>query len=189
MPGFLIGGSGTMEGKSDPGGRSETKRKYRWIFRIIEDNNTSLQEDRFLYLQSAARPNFGTGELAQHHNQENIWHQGKTTWEPIELTFYDGETPYNISGDIYRWLLRSSNIIPNATVYHPQDYKKDCELRMMDSFGGTTERWIVYNAWPKSVNWNDLNYEDDALAMVNVTLRYDRAHMDIGAESAFGSGI
>jgi hypothetical protein len=183
MPGFMIGGSGGVADLAGPDGKGEVKRKYRWVMSILPSAaggvagaaSGILLDTDLLYLKSASRPNYSTDEIDQHHNQENIWHIGKTKWEPIELSFYDMEAAPNISSNIYNWLTKTVNDIAAATVQGPATYKQSCQLTMLDGGGVPTEVWALYHTWPKSVNWNELDYSSNEAAMVNVTLRYDRA--------------
>ena len=167
MPGFNIGGSGSPNLQVD--GKAEVRRGYRWIFEI------DVPQRSWVYLQSANRPKMTLGTPEQHHNQEKIWHVGKTTWNDITLTFYDVETPIDASKAIYDWLLTSTYDIPNANAFHPRTYKKDATLSMLDHMGSPNEQWMIYHAWPHDVDWGALDYASEEIAKVVTILKYDRA--------------
>ena len=85
MPGFNIGGSG--EGPSNV---TETRRKHRWIFETMA-TGVGPGRDILLLLKSAQRPKYILEEPLVHHNQEQAYFAGKSSWETITLSFYDAE--------------------------------------------------------------------------------------------------
>ena len=46
---------------------------------------------------------------------------------------------------------------------------------MLDPTGVVVQKWILKNAFPTNVNFGDLSMDDDALADITMTLRYDYA--------------
>lgn len=167
MPGFNICGTGAGEANAD--GRVETRRKYRWIMVL------DMPDRAWAYLKSTNRPKITLGTKEQHHNQEQIWHVGKTTWNDLTCTFYDVESQPDVSQTIYKWLQNSTYDIPGANAHHPRDYKKDVTLRMLDHSGKTTENWKMCNAWPYDIDWGGVDYTSDDLCEVAVVFKYDRA--------------
>jgi len=65
--------------------------------------------------------------------------------------------------------------LATATVAAPVNYKKQATLEMIGAAGNTTETWTMCNAWPKEVNWGDLDYTATDIVTIEATLRYDRA--------------
>jgi hypothetical protein len=45
---------------------------------------------------------------------------------------------------------------------------------MLDPTGVVVEKWILYGTFLTDVNFNTLNYSQDALATITTTLRMDR---------------
>lgn len=168
MPGFQICGTGAGEAQAN--GKVETRRKYRWIMQI-----TDMPGRAWAYLKSANRPKLTLGTIEQHHNQEKIWHEGKTSWNDLTCSFYDVEQQPDVSDSIYQWLGQSTYDITGATPQHPVVYKKDLTLRMLDHNGGTTETWKYCHAWPFDVDWGNVDYTAEDLCEVAVVFKYDRA--------------
>lgn len=168
MPGFNIGGSG-----GDPNGKVETRRSYRWRFTTIEDPNA---DQGLVYLKSASRPRISfEGPIEQHHQQERIYHIGKTQWDTITMAWYDVEQDPDVSAIIYQWLENSTYNISEANPEHPSVYKKNAKLEMLNHLGSATESWTLLHSWPLNVNWNGLDYETNNLMLIETELRYDRA--------------
>ena len=165
MPGFNI-----VTGKSgQTGNRIETRRKHRWRFTALFGETPFL-----LLLKSASRPQFTLEEPEMHHNQEVVYFAGKQTWETIELVWYDAEQEPNVSLLVWEWL-NTVVFINEADVNTPGGYKVNAKLEQLTGVGEPNEEWNLYGAWPKEVNWNDLDFTNTDIQEVNVTLRYDRA--------------
>ena len=178
MPGFIINGqSGAEDGlDQQPNGRVEVKRTYRWTFMLLETSGGGGEYAKsFVYLQEARRPTWSHGTLEQKHNQEQIWHIGQTTWDDLELKWYDAEQEPDVCKAIYDWMDSTVYQIPVATPAHPRDYKKTSGLNMLDHAGRTIESWQFYNSWPFKVSTDNLSYTSANLMTISLTLKYDRA--------------
>jgi len=46
------------------------------------------------------------------------------------------------------------------------------------------ETWALWNAWVKSAKYGDLDYSNDELRTVELTIRYDWAECDFGTKNA-----
>lgn len=169
MPGFVICGTGA-DAQASVSGTVETRRKYRWVLRV-----NSMTDRAWVYLKSANRPKLTLGTIEQHHNQEKIWHEGKTTWNDLTCSFYDVEQP-DVSASIYSWLATTTYDITNANARNPSLYKKDVNVEMYAAGGeGPTENWKYCNAWPFDVDWGNLDYTAEELCEIAVVFKYDRA--------------
>jgi len=79
-----------------------------------------------------------------------------------------------VSANIYDWLATVVDLT-TANVNLPSSYKQQAALTMVDTTGAATETWTMWNAWPKEVNWGDVDYTSTDIATIEATLRYDRA--------------
>lgn len=178
MPGFVIGGQGSADLDEGIANTIETKRRHRWIFETIDGEPISAP--MLLLLKSAQRPHY-TAEVAElHHNQEVAKFAGKQTWEPITLTWYDGEQDPNVSVRAWNWLNTVVNI-SQVTVETPATYKRTATMSMLDGQGEPAERWQMFGVWPKEVNWSDVDYTNTEIQEFEVIFEYDRARLDFGA--------
>ena len=170
MPGFMVVGDGG--GERSPENTAEVRRKHRWSFITMGGiGNPSI----LLVLREAQRPNFKLEEPDMHHNQEQVYFAGKQSWDPIKLTWYDIEQePNDVSKAMWDWLQKTVQF-PKINVQIPSNYKQQATLQMENGAGTETETWKLFGAWPKEMNWQDLNYTSTDLATIECTLRYDRA--------------
>ncbi len=167
MPGFNINGTGGIVP-----GTMETRRVHRWVFDALVSD--LFPEICRVILQSAQRPNFKFEEPEMHHDQEVARFAGKQDWEPMTLTFYDGEQPRDVSKSLYQWVNTVVNL-DTIEVAPPSEYKKQAQLSMTNGRGVATETWQLYNCWPKESNWGNLDYTATDIATIEVQMRYDRA--------------
>ena len=54
-------------------------------------------------------------------------------------------------------------------------YKRDVELAMLDPTGTVVQLWVLKNAWPENIKFGDLNYSDDGIAQITMSLKIDCA--------------
>lgn len=166
MPGFIINGSGGP----GPANTMETRRKHRWTFETL----ANLENNVVLVLKEATRPNLTVEEPVMHHNQEQAYFAGKHSWESCKLNFYDGQNNPDVSKAMWDWV-NIAVIINAANVSAPSEYKKDSKLQMLDGMGDPSETFAMYGCWPQNTNWNNLDYENTEIQLIEVTMRFDRA--------------
>lgn len=190
MPGFNLGTGGDVE----PSAKAELRRKHRWLFVA-----GFMEPGEYAFLKTAARPSIKIEEAKMAHDQETAFFAGRHTWDPITLEFYDAMNPKDISSKIYAWLneggatagspavFNALGVVgtPQVSVNPPDKYKIDVEMQMIDGMGQPKEKWTLYNAWPKEINWGDLSYESSEIATVKVTLIFDRAVREDGGQNMF----
>lgn len=169
MPGFNIQGS-WAEG---PNAQSELRRKHRWTFEVPADLDQGKNR-AVLWLAKASRPKFKFVEAIAHHDQEQAYWAGKTEWDPISLSFYDAEQEPDVSEFVWDWVNTVVNV-ENVIAQEPSEYKKKGELNMWGNVGNITETWEIWNCWPQETNWQELDYSSSEIAMIDITLRFDRA--------------
>ena len=54
-------------------------------------------------------------------------------------------------------------------------YKRDVELEMLDPTGVVVSKWILKNVMIVDADFGDLDYSQDDLAEITMTLRFDYA--------------
>jgi hypothetical protein len=53
-------------------------------------------------------------------------------------------------------------------------YKKNVDLEMLDPTGVVVEKWILQDCFISKAAWDKVDYKDDKLAGLQITLRPDR---------------
>lgn len=174
MPGFNIAPFGGGFNNNGPSNNTETRRKHRWVFETLGRGSGTFSQTELLLLQSASRPAGQFEEVEMHHNQEVAKYAGKSTWEPMTLTWYDAEQQPDISAGIYQWIETVVNQ-RSISVAHPRFYKRTASLAMLNGAGAPTETWSIMGTWPKSWNYQELDYTSNEIQTVEVVMFFDRA--------------
>jgi len=100
---------------------------------------------------------------------------GKTSWDDVDISWYDMENPVDVCGSIYNWMQAAVYNINLASAQHPLVYKKDSTITLTDHNGAPTESWRLYNSWPYKIDMDTLDYSSNEILMLTATLKYDRA--------------
>lgn len=146
----------------------EPKRKNRFLFRFPSD--LGIQE---WWLMSGSRPSISQNEVEIPFLNTSTWVIGRFTWDTIEITFRDPIGP-SAAQAIMEWVRLHSESATGRQGY-AAGYKKEVELEMLDPTGVVVEKWVMEGTMLTNVSFGDLSMDDDALAEINATLRFDRA--------------
>jgi len=146
----------------------EPKRKNRWLLRFPSD--LGIQE---WWLASASRPTITQSDVEIQFLNTSTYVLGRFVWEAIDVTFRDAIGPSTTQA-IMEWVRLGSESITGRQGY-AAGYKRDVYLEMLDPTGVVVEKWELQGTMLTSVNFGDLSMDDDGIADVNATLRFDRA--------------
>jgi hypothetical protein len=146
----------------------EPKRKNRWLFRFPSE--LGIQE---WWLASGARPSIEQNEVEIPFLNTSTWVIGRFVWSSIDLTLRDPIGP-SASQAIMEWVRLHSESITGRQGY-AAGYKKNVEVEMLDPTGVVIEKWQLQGTMLTNVSFGDLSMDDDAIADITATLRFDRA--------------
>jgi hypothetical protein len=146
----------------------EPKKKNRWIFRF--PNDLGIQE---WWLSNASRPSIQQNEVEIPFLNTSTWVIGRFTWDSIDVTFRDPIGP-SAAQALMEWVRLHSESVTGRQGY-AAGYKRNVELEMLDPAGVVVEKWILEDTMLTNVGFGDLSYDDDGIAEITATLRFDRA--------------
>ena len=144
----------------------EPLRKNRFILRFPSD--LGIQS---WWVASAARPTISMGETEIPFINTSTWVVGRYIWEQISVTLRDPIGP-SASQAVMEWIRLASESVTGRQGYAVA-YKRDLILEMLDPTGTVVSQWIIKNAMPVTSNFGDLDYSDDSLATIELTIRPD----------------
>lgn len=147
---------------------AEPKRKNRWLFRFPSE--LGIQE---WWLASGARPSITQGDIEIPFLNTSTFVLGRFTWEPIDMVLRDPIGPSAAQATM-EWVRLGSESVTGRQGY-AAGYKKTVEVEMLDPSGVVVEKWLLQGTFLTNVNFGDLSMDDDSLADINATMRYDRA--------------
>ena len=157
----------------------EPLRKNRWIMQFTTIPGNGNVEALAFAAHTGTRPSvsYNVGEFQRLN--ERFYVAGKPTWAELAMSFYDyipgsGENQSSASDILWNW---------NQIVYSPitgamgfkKEYATSATLAMLDPSGGVVEVWNIFYCWPMNITWGDLSADDDTLAEISVTFRFDYA--------------
>ena len=141
----------------------EPKRKFRWIL-LIEGVDAYL-------CKSTARPSREFEEIKIDWINSKRFLAGKHEWQPMALELYDPIAP-SAAQQVEEWLRLNFESVSGRSGY-ADFYKRDIQLKLLDPVGTVVELWDIKGAWAKSVNYNELAYENNEAATITCQLRFD----------------
>jgi hypothetical protein len=159
----------------------EPLRKFRWeldIFSLAGFDKVKLS------LLTCSRPNVSSDLTTVEHFNDRFYIAGKTIYEPITFRCYDTIPDSDIGLYTSQMLEQWRDVIfnPRTNLMFPAGgttgYKRDGTLTMYDGLGNEQVSWTLIGLWPITFNLNDLDYGSSDPAMIDVTMRIDKAFLN-----------
>jgi hypothetical protein len=152
------------------------KRQNRWLFYVPEVSaDETAQGVNALPPEKSARPNLNFKEMEVKHLIEDVFYPCKPDWKPINLVLFDLKKQLN---PVFKWIKEVYD--PQQGQFYPPNSRrliKECWLTLYDGCGTPIEQWIFEDAWPQSVNFQQLDMTQSGVLMCDITLRYTRAYI------------
>ena len=146
----------------------EPLRKNRWLLRFPAD--LGIQE---WWLKGAKRPSIKQEGKEIPFLNTSTWVVGRYTWDEMQITLRDPIGP-SASQAVMEWVRLHSESVTGRQGY-AAGYKRDVELEMLDPTGVVVSKWILKNTMVTNADFGDLDYSQDDLATIQMTLRFDYA--------------
>ena len=145
----------------------EPKRQNRFILRF--PSSLGINE---WFVESTARPHITINPTEIQFLNTSTFVAGRFNCQTLPETFRDPIGP-SAAQALMEWVRLHAESVTGRMGY-AAGYKKDIDLEMLDPTGVVVEKWILYGTFLTDVNFNTLNYSQDALATITTTLRMDR---------------
>lgn len=144
----------------------EPLRKNRWLLRFPAD--LGIQE---WWCASAKRPSIKQNATEIQFLNTSTYVVGRYTWDSIQVTLRDPIGP-SASQAVMEWVRLHSESVTGRQGY-AAGYKRDVELEMLDPTGVVVSKWILKNCMATAADFSDLNYSEDGLAEIQLTIQMD----------------
>lgn len=148
------------------------KRKFRWTFAVERQNGRVPAS----FVKMAARPNIQIEETEINFLNAKTYIPGKGTWEQITVTYYDVAVQGGGGNEqLWSWLASVYNFINNEAL--TQSSVRRCYggtgiCTLYDGCGNELEEWRLFDCWPTTVNFGELDYSSSEEVTIEVQLRY-----------------
>jgi hypothetical protein len=159
----------------------DPKRQFKFKVAFDFGNNTAAP---FYIAQSADRPSYTVGDTAKvEFLDKTFYYPGKVTWNEVKIKFVDGtDADTNMAYKVYNYLTTTGWVSPVATgrgnlstVGKNLAAKTDVLIQTLNAKGDIIDQYRLNNAFIKAIEQTNLDYAQDTIATVTLTLRYDWA--------------
>jgi len=164
------------------------KLKYR--FRVMFENfGTSTPTTELTkQVSEAARPNvqMDNVEIWSYNSRVNI--AGRPKWQTISVKLRDDVTGA-VSKLIGEQMQKQFDFYEQSSAASGGDYKFLMRIEMLDGGNGANtptvlETWECYGCYVTQVNYNQLQYSDQSLLTIDLTIQPDNCIQTTGGASA-----
>ena len=141
----------------------EPKRKFRWVF-AIEGIDAYL-------IKTASRPTMNTAGIEIPFMNSTRYIAGKTKFDALSVTMHDPIAPSGAQ-QVMEWVRTHFESVSGRAGY-ADFYKRDCQLKLLDSVGTVVELWDIKGAFITQANFGTLTYSADDIMTIDLTLKID----------------
>ena len=146
----------------------EPIRKNRFIFKFPSD--LGIQS----WVVSASNlPSINQNPVEIPFLNTSTWVLGRYTWDDITITLKSFIGPSTAQA-VMEWVRLQSESATGRQGY-AAGYKRDVVISMLDPTGVAIQKWVLVNAFPTTVNFGSLGYDDDAISDIEISLKIDYA--------------
>ena len=177
------------ENQNTKTGLKDPKRNFRFIVRF---GGMEQGQDTAWWAKSAAKPSFSIAAAEHKYLNHTFYYPGSVTWNSVTIGMVDPVSPVDTTVTIAD-ILQAGGYTPPATPGHLQTMSKSQVVRslgavtvvQLDGDGNEIETWTLMNAWIQDVKFGDtLEYGNDELTQVDITLQYDWATLQSTQKSS-----
>jgi len=124
------------------------------------------------YVESTSRPAITIGSTPIPFLNTERYVAGRYTWGEISVTFRDPIGP-SAAQALMEWVRLHAESVTGRMGY-AAGYKKDVTLQMLDPTGVVVEKWIMIGCFLTKADFQGLDYGQDGLAKIQVSLRPEK---------------
>ena len=145
----------------------EPKKANRFILRF--DSTLGINE---WFIQTSDRPSIDIKSVDIPFLNTSTYVAGRFEWKELNVTLIDPIGP-SATQSIMEWVRLHAESVTGRMGY-AAGYKKNVDLEMLDPTGVVVEKWILQNCFITKASWDKVDYKDDKLAGLSISLRPDR---------------
>ena len=119
-------------------------------------------------IKAAGRPQIQQNPIKMDHINVYRKLKGKSEWQDLEITLYDGIVPSAAQATM-EWIRLSHESVTGRDGY-ADFYKKDVVINVLGPVGDKVEEWTLKGAFPASANFNNMDWSSQEPVLVNVTV-------------------
>ena len=163
----------------------EPKRNFRFRVQIGTTNSDGSEFNNIIWwAKTVTTPSFDLGETEHHYLGGKYYFPGKVSWSEVNLSLVDPISPDAV-GFTNQILINSGYMVPDGTgenQYHTISKNRSIaaglefiSIEILKADGEIVEQWTLQQPFIKSAKFGDLDYSNEDLRTVELTIRYDWA--------------
>ncbi len=169
-------GQGMDSGKSDP------KRKFRFKIEIKDLGGGAAG---VWYAKTCGKPTINVSADTEHKYLGHTFKfPGSVSWDDIEVTLVDPGGDNDAATSLLRIVElagyefpRDTNDLKTISKGKAVEGLQKVHIYQLDGNGAVVERWDLHNPFISKISFGDLDYGDDGLTELGLTLTYDWAEL------------
>jgi len=169
-------GQGMDSASTDP------KRKFRFK---VEINGLGDGAIGVWYAKSCGKPTINVSSDTEHKYLGHTFKfPGSVTWDDIEVTLVDPGGDDDAATSLlaiveaagYQFP-KDKNVVQTISKGKAVEGIQKVHIYQLDGDGNTTERWDLHNPFISKISFGELDYGDDGLTELGLTITYDWAEL------------
>jgi len=171
--------------------QSNPKRNFRFLVQF-----TGFEAGDVLWFAKTAKlPAISFGETEHNFLDNKYYFPGRATWEEVNLSLVDPASP-DATQQIWKMLEASGYVIKDnpqvgsaptiSKTKATNNGVKSLTISVLDEEGNALEEWFLNSPFIKSVSFSDLDYTNEDLRQIDMTIRYDWATCKINSNGRDG---
>lgn len=178
-------------------GSAEPKRNFRWLVTFNATNGIDTGNGNMTgvlwFAKNVTSPSFNVTSVTHDFLDNKYYYPGRVEWQTISLTLVDPVSPDAV-GFVNQILtatgynIKDSSVGINAAKTISKKGATDAGLKnlqidILNADGASLEKWELQNPFIESAKFGDLDYTNDDLRTVELTIKYDWATCTIAGEN------
>lgn len=172
----------------------DPKRKFRFTVEFQGIGGNAQGGALLWYAKQCKKPSFTIQETEHKYLNHSFYYPSSLKWETIDITVVDPVDP-DVAATVSDIVVQSGYAPPTdpnslSTMSKAKGVGAlgTVLITQIDANGEPLEKWTLWNAWIKQVQYGDLAYGDDELTELTITLIYDWARLDTTNDSSALAG-
>jgi len=182
----------------------EPKRNFRFRVQFLSENSgdgNTVIDGILWWAKTVTTPSFDVGEQEHHYLGGKYYFPGKVSWSEVSMTLVDPISPDAV-GVMNQILINSGYMVPQSiedSQFHTISKNRSIAaglqlivIEILKADGAVVEKWTLNQPFIKSAKFGDLDYSNEDLRTVDLTIRYDWAtctfpetHPDFAQETTY----
>lgn len=176
-------------------GTAEPKRNFRFLVTLSQTTPTgTTPADILWFAKTVSTPSFNVSSVSHDFLDNKYYYPGRVEWQTVSLTLVDpvsvdavGMTNKLLSDSGYLVKTKDQSVVGSAKTISKKQATAtglgNLQIDILNAAGETIETWNLNNPFIEAAKYGDLDYSNDELRTVELTIKYDWASCTVGGSN------